>query len=94
MANHDNNKNNKENRMTWINILVAASFLSAVFGAAIPAEWQGKVDSFNAFFGEDDSGKLVMDGFPDGVYLVMFIVLALHVNSLIILFLVLLAIDW
>jgi hypothetical protein len=80
--------------MTWINILVAASFLSAVFGAAIPAEWQGKVDSFNAFFGEDDSGKLVMDGFPDGVYLVMFIVTPCNFVLLILIFLPRLAIDW
>lgn len=42
----------------------------AVVSAAIPPEWQDKVNSFNAFFGEDDSSPIGVNGYPD-IYLVM-----------------------
>lgn len=49
------------------------SFLTAFavtcINALVPADWQVRVDSLNAFYGESDEGELVMDGYPMGVYL-------------------------
>jgi hypothetical protein len=53
-----------------VNCLVLLSFLAAAFSADIPAEWQVKIDAYNAFFGNDDTGKLDLTGYPVGLYLV------------------------
>ena len=47
--------------------LVVVLFIK--FAAAIPADWEPRVQSFNAFFAEDDTAPLNEAGFPN-IYLV------------------------
>lgn len=39
-------------------------------GNPIPADWEGRVASHNAFFANDDDGVLDSTGYPKGLYLV------------------------
>ncbi len=70
--------------MTRRNFFFLLSLLSVVIGvlshaSTIPVEWQAKVNQRVAFFAEDDSGALIMDGYPKGLYLVSsFIVYCLN----------------
>lgn len=36
----------------------------------ILSDWQSKIQSYDAFFGEDDSGVLDSTGYPHGLYMV------------------------
>ena len=47
----------------------ALSALIAVTASTPPAEWQEKIDAYDAFFAEDDTGTLNVNGYPD-IYLV------------------------
>jgi hypothetical protein len=51
-------------------ILIVLSLLQSVFSSSIPSEWQQQVNSFNAFYAEDDTGTLNSEGYPEGLYLV------------------------
>jgi len=48
---------------------IASSY--ALASNFVPKEWKQKIDSYNAFYAEDDSGELdVETGYPKGLYLV------------------------
>eukprot|EP01040_Poterioochromonas_malhamensis_P014844 gene14844-16507_t len=50
-------------------LIVLACVLAYVCSAVIPSEWQEKIDRYNAFFAEDDTGKLNTEGYPYNMYL-------------------------
>jgi hypothetical protein len=54
-------------------ILIVVSLVQSVISSTIPSEWQKRIDSFNAFYAEDDTGKLNSEGYPEGLYLVKII---------------------
>ncbi len=46
-----------------------ALILCTLFGGAVvPDDWQSRVDSLSAFYGENDDGPILSDGYP-GIYL-------------------------
>lgn len=50
--------------------LVLLTLCISCIAAIVPSDWQAKVSTYDAFFAENDDGALIMDGFPQGVYLV------------------------
>lgn len=57
--------------MKSLTLAAALSALAAVSASSIPADWQEKIDALDAFFAEDDTGTLNVNGYPD-IYLVRF----------------------
>ena len=51
-------------------LIVLVCVLAYVCSAVIPSEWQEKIDRYNAFFAEDDTGRLNTEGYPYNMYLV------------------------
>lgn len=51
-------------------LIVLACVFAYACSAVIPSEWQEKIDRYNAFFAEDDTGKLNTEGYPYNMYLV------------------------
>jgi hypothetical protein len=57
-------------------ISIGYCFLLGVRGLSIPSDWIPRVNSLNAFFGDNDEGPLKQDGYPS-IYLVIFLPLNL-----------------
>ena len=55
--------------MLFFCVFVLLGIVGVVYSAQAPPEWLDKINSFNAFFGESDDGRLNTDGFPTNVYL-------------------------
>lgn len=64
-------------------LIVLACVLAYVCSAVIPSEWQEKIDRYNAFFAEDDTGKLNTEGYPYNMYLVRYLQLFYSILQLI-----------
>lgn len=64
-------------------LIVLVCVLAYVCSAVIPSEWQEKIDRYNAFFAEDDTGRLNTEGYPYNMYLVRYLQLFYSILQLI-----------